>query len=395
MYISIMRTITAGLFKKIKKRRILVLSGGGLKGGLQCLYLLATGEAWEIIAHAFIPYPQKISALLDTLNKTSGNALPAADLAHIDYRMSLFYTECARTVLAKLPTVLKKPHCAVLNKACFWKGSTGEEQQQTYWDLPMGDAQHLAGSLDIPVLTDLIRHRCIAGGEAALPNILGNIHLATAIGGTVLFLNIGLVARMTVVDTKKSEILIDSDTGPGTCCINSVMQRITAGTENEKFDRDGTLAGQGTVNGNCLQRLSEFPWFSKPAPKQAEPELFEPLAEDDELSALSDADRLATITALTARSIYNFYRTESRSARDDQIVVLSGGGSNNQTLTGYIATYFDSIPVKSIERYGIPADMRIPLALGLTVNAHIGGTAIPWETGSNPTVQPMGKWVFP
>ncbi|MBN1761409.1 MAG: anhydro-N-acetylmuramic acid kinase [Chitinispirillaceae bacterium] len=362
---------------------------------MQCLYVLATGDSWEIISHAFIPFPHKIAAQLDIIHDDSGNKVSSADLALLDYRMSLLYTESARTTLAKLPTALKKPHCAILNKVCLWKGPTGEDQQQTYWDLPIGDAQHLAGSLGIPVLTDLIRHRCIAGGKAALPDTIGNIRLAAAVGGTVLFINIGLVARMTVVDTRKSEILIDSDTGPGTCCINSVMQRITAGTDSEKIDRDGTLAAQGTVNGECLQRLSDFPWFSKPAPKQAAPELFEELAADERLATLSDADRLATITALTARSIYNFYRTESRFSTDDQTVLLSGGGSNNQTLTRYIATYFDSIPVKNVERYGIPADMRIPLALGLTVNTYIGGTPIPWETGSNPTVQPMGKWVLP
>ena len=110
---------------------------------------------------------------------------------------------------------------------------------------------------------------------------------------------------------------------------------------------------------------------------------------------LPDTDRLATITALTARTIYNFYRSEFKSAEEEPTVVLSGGGSYNQTLTGFLAAYFDSIPVESVEKYGIPVDMRIPLSLALTVNAHIGGTMIAWESGSNPAVQPMGKWVLP
>ena len=390
-----MRNMMSGHFKKIKKRRILVISSGGLKGGLQCLYLATSGETWEIISHAFIPFPQKITALLDSISDAPGSGISPSDITWLDYRLSLLYTDCAKTVLAKLPTAQRRPHLAVLNKPCLWKGPTGEDLQQMQWDMPLGDAQHLSSTFGIPVLTDLVRHRCLAGGDAAQSAHYGNIRLASLIGGTVIFINIGLVARMTIIDSKQGEILVDSDTGPGTCCINQIMQHSAAGTDGEKFDRDGTLAAQGTVNGDCLQKLSEDPWFSKPTPKQASPEQFDNLADDPDLKKLTDADRLATITALTARTIYQFYRTEFKTGPDSPAIILSGGGTNNQTLTGYLSTYFDMIPVESIEKYGIPVDMRMPLALGLTVNAHIGGVAIPWETGSNPEIRPLGKWVLP
>ena len=390
-----MRKIMGSVFRKIKKRRILVISAGGLKGGLQCLYFTVSGEAWEIIAHAYIPYPQKIAALLDQISDTLFPAVSAADLAFLDYRLSTLYTESAKTTLVKLPTALRTPHLAVLNRPCLWKGPTGEDIQQLQWNLTLGDAQHLSCSLGIPVLTDLIRHRCIAGGQAALPTYFGNLKLAAPVGGIVHFINIGLVSRITIVDTRKPEILVDSDTGPGTSCINSVMQRLVTESNNEGFDRDGTLAAQGTVNGGCLQELSEDSWFLKPAPKQASPSQFDPLIQSPCFTVLSENDRIATITALTARTLYNFYRREFKDTGEHQTVILSGGGANNQTLVRFLSTYFDTIPVENIEKFGIPVDMRIPLALGLTVNAFIGGTAIPWETGSNPTVHPLGKWILP
>ncbi|MBN1578197.1 MAG: anhydro-N-acetylmuramic acid kinase [Chitinispirillaceae bacterium] len=390
-----MKKTMAGFFRKIRKRRILIISAGGLQGGLQCLYIAAANDAWEIIAHSSVPYPQKIARLLEQISTNSSLQIEFADLAWLDYKLSLLFSECARTTLTQLPTSLRVPHCAVLNKPFLWKGPTGEVQEPTNWDLPLGDAQHLASTLCIPVVTDLIRHHCIAGGQGIPPVNYGSLRIAASCGGIVVFLNIGLVSRMTIVDTGRDEILTDSDTGPGTCCINAVIKQCGSADENEGFDRDGSLAAQGSVDGDCLKKLSENPWFLKPAPKQASTRLFNDLVKLPQFTMLAEADRLATITALTARTIYDFYRREFQQLSSGQTVFLSGGGSHNQTLLQYLKTFFDTIPVKSVEELGIPVDMRIPLALGLTVNAYVGGTAIPWESGDNPKVQPLGKWVWP
>ncbi|MBN1308918.1 MAG: anhydro-N-acetylmuramic acid kinase [Chitinispirillaceae bacterium] len=390
-----MQKTMAGFFKKIKKRRILVISAGGLQGGLQCLYFAATSDAWEIIAQSFVPYPQKIALLLEQISAVSTLQVALNDLAWLDYRLSLLFSECAKTLLAQLPTTLRVPHCAVLNKPFLWKGPTGEGLQPANWNIPLGDAQHLASTLRIPVVSDLLRHHCLAGGEGILPANYGNLCIAASCGGIVIFINIGLIARMTIVDTGRNEIVTDSDTGPGTCCINAVMKKHSGDGENEGFDRDGSLAAQGTVDGDCLKTLSEDPWFLKPAPKQASTQLFHDLLRLPQFTALAARDMLATITALTARTIYDFYRREFRQLSSGQTVYLSGGGSNNQTLLQYLKTFFDTIPVKSVEELGIPIDMRIPLALGLTVNAYVGGTAVPWESGDTPKIPPLGKWIWP
>ena len=384
-----------GFLKKIKKRRILVISAGGLQGGLQCCYISTINGSWEIIAHSFVPYPKKIASFLQNYAMNKPVQLTPSSMAWLDYKLSLLYTECARTTLAQLPTAQRKPHCAVVNKPCLWKGPTGEEQQQTSWDIPLGDVQHLSSTFKIPVLTDLIRHNCIAGGQGVLPTHFGNVRIASLCGGIVIFINIGLISRMTIVDTQKSEVLVDSDTGPGTCCINLLVQQFKSESEHEGFDRDGALAGQGTVSGDCLEYLSQSSWFNKPAPKEATPQQFEELIKDPTVTQLSYASQLTSITALTARTIYHFYRKEFKRHSEQQTVFLSGGGSNNQTLLTFLKTYFDSIPFESIEKLGIPVDMRISLALGLTVNGYVGGIPIPWESGVNPETKPLGRWVLP
>lgn len=390
----VMRHLLNGL-KKLKKRRIFIISAGGLQGGLQGLYMAVSGGDWEIISHAFLPFPRKIGELFIRLS--TGRNLDGAlsDLAWLDYRVSQLFVECIKITVAQLPTSLRTPHFAVLNKPCLWKGTTGETQQQTYWNLPLGDAAFFASSVNIPVISDLVRQNMVAGGPGALPVQTGNHLITASCNGMVILLNIGQLTRMTVIDTSRRETLIDSDTGPGMCCINSVIKDLKTGTIGEEFDRDGSLAAEGTVDGNCLKELSGHDWFEKPAPKQAVPHLFNDLPLAASFTRLKDVDRLATITALTARTIYDFYRREYREKTAPTRVLFSGGGSNNRTLVHYLRTYFDTIPVESIETLGIPVDMRIPLAMGLTVNAHVEGATVPWESGSNPKTPPLGRWVWP
>ena len=376
--------------RKNRKRRSLIISAGGIQGGIQCIYLSVSGT-WEVLSQSFMPYPQKVASLIERCADPDGSIHPA-ELAWLDYKLSLLFIESARTTLAQIPTALRKPHYVVLNKPSLWKGATGENLQQSTWDIPVGDAQYVASTLEAPVITDLVRHNILAGGPGTLPVNPGNQVIASRSSGTVLLLNIGVISRTTVIDTTDSSLLIDSDSGPGTCLLNKVMRDVQSA---EGFDRDGSLAAQGNVDGDCLNHLAETAWFLKPAPKHATPDQFDELLRLSCVQELDSLDRIATITALPARSAYDFFRREYRPGVNPQVAYISGGALNNLTLMEYLSTYFDPIPVRSIEELGVPGDMRIPLAIGLTVDAFISGASIPWETGNNPKITPPGRWIFP
>ena len=394
IYIITMRTDLSGLLKKNKKRNIIVVSAGGVMGGLQCLYITTIGDQWEIIAHAYTPYPQKIAEELISFQRIISGRSLLSTLGWLDYKLSYLFVESVKSLLAQVPKSQNKPHLLILNKPSLWKGNTGEHQQQSVWNVPVGDAQFVASTLGIPVLSDLTRHNILAGGRGILPIQYGNQRIASAIKGTVILLNIGLVSRMTIIDTVKGETLTDSDTGPGTCCINQLMHRNPI-EGNEGFDRDGSYAAKGSVDGDVLKHLTNDEWFLKPAPKQAHADDFIRLLDDTKFAVLSAEDQLATATALSARTIYEFYRREYTVNITPEKILLSGGGSNNLTLQQYLATYFDSIPVESIETLGVPIDMRIPLALALSVSACAGGISVPWESGENPKMKPFGRLIWP
>ncbi|MDR3012581.1 MAG: anhydro-N-acetylmuramic acid kinase [Chitinispirillales bacterium] len=377
--------------KSRKKRRALAVSAGGLQSGIQALYLGLTNDDWEIYSTAFLPYPQKVADLMERFSEAqSPAALP--DFGWLDYKISTLFVECAKNALAGAPKAIGEPHYATLNKPTLWKGETGEGLQQTNWDIPVGDELYAASALGIPVMSGFLRHNILAGGPGALPAFPGILAAARDTTGIGLFVNIGLVSRMAAVDKTAEKLLFESDIGPGTAIIDKCA-RATGCPEG--FDRDGKAASQGTPNAECLEILSADQWIQKPAPKQAIPEIFTHLLSHPCLKPLNNTDRLATITALTAKSIYDFYRREYREPAQPETLWISGGGSNNLALADFLKASFDPIPVRSVEELNIPSDMMVPLTLGLTVDAFICGKSIPWETGDHPKIEPIGRWAMP
>jgi len=375
---------------KNKKRRILVLSAGGMQAGIQAIYVNTNYGQWEILSHAYLPYPQRVA---DLIEKASSNkeTLSSGELGWLDYKVSMLFLDGYKAVTAQLPKSLKTPHCIALNRLTVWKGQTGENLQQAVWDLNFGDAQFLASSVDIPVITDFQRRHIFSGGAGMLPAFPGNFSIAGHWTRIVVFINIGIISRLTIIDKMTSSVLVDSDTCPGTSLINKCARASSCPGD---IDRDGSFAAQGKVNSECLDKLATSEWFRKDGPRQASPSAFDNLLNEACCIELSPVDRVATVTALTARTIYEFYRREY-AGEEPEVILISGGGAKNQTLMEFLKTYFDTLPVKNIEEYGIPAGMRIPLAVGLTLDSYLSGEHVPWETGNNPKIGPLGNWVLP
>ena len=378
-------------YKKLKQRKILVISAGGELSGIQALYFIAYNDvSWEIISNAFVPYPARIGALIESSRR---QGITMADFGWLDYRVSLLFVECGHAALKNVPRGLRKPHVTVLNQLSLWKGSTGKNEPMSLWSLSSGDAGYLASSLNTPVISGLVHHHLLAGGRGAVPMLAGNLCIARRYKGIVAFVNLGLVSRMTVLDpAPAARCIIDSDTGPGMCLINRCAREINC---PDGFDRDGSAAAAGTVNAAVLDSLANAPWFLKAAPKEASPELFDQLMQKGELMALTPNDRMATVTALTARTIYDFFRREYREPALPEAIIISGGGVNNLSLVKFLSAYFSHAPLMPSEQIGIPLEMRMPLAIGLSIDSILQEKATLWEDGKMPRTDLAGSLSMP
>ncbi len=373
-----------------KKRRILVLSPASAHSSLQCVYVEVTKDGWHVVTDAVVPYPQKLRGPLQDMALHPDTPRTLREIASLDNDFSLFVVDCARSQLSQVTPSAASPDVIVFIRLDLWKGDTDSEPY-TSWNLHIGEPQLLASALKAPVFTDLVRHDILLGGSGSPPFLAGDFQIAGKIGPLAALVNIGLLSRMTIIDTPKPLVLADSCTGPGTCLINKAARK--AGCE-EGFDRDGAAGSTGTVDTGVLEHLASYEWFSRPAPKQARLDEFDALLEDPALAALPPLDALATVTALSARTIFNFFKHACVQVQLPEAVWVSGGGTNNRALVEHLRAYFSPMRVRSVDEIGIPAQSRLPVSLALAVNAYIEGKPI-GKSGPGPLAVPAGKWILP
>jgi anhydro-N-acetylmuramic acid kinase len=365
--------------KRLKTRRILALSAGSLRSGIHSSYIETSGSGWELLGQAFLPYPQKIQAQINELIDSPEPRSTLATIASLDYSITQLFLECGSTTLVQSLSRQSSPHVVILNKLVIWKNAVDYAGIEKPWNLALGDDQLVASTLNVPVFTDTTRHDLYAGWNGETPLSAGYLALARKTGDNSVFINLGLIARMVAVDRTSGMILLDSDAGPGTCLINSIAAESGV---SDGFDRDGSFALTGVVHDEIVDALARHDWFSKPAPKSATLLEFEKLRAEPGLLELQAADKMATVTALTARTTVDFFRREYRSTNAPEIWV-SGGGAYNQTLIQFLKTYFGTIPVHSIEEIQVNPESCVPLALALSAAAFINGS---FRFPSNPSL---------
>lgn len=377
---------------KRKKRQFLILSASSIHIGLECVYLEVVNTKWQILHNQSIHYPQTIKNLIQKIFQNTDYSLPLKDLAQLDNRMTLFLIDSAHEIVSHIPKIKSHLDLVILKKFLLWKGVVNKKQKPNYWNIHLGDAQTFAHSMKTPVLTDFIRKDILQHGAGNLHTSEGDLIIAELAGDIAFLLNIGLTSHITAIDSLKSKIIIDSDTGPGTYLIDLAAQE--AGC-SYGFDRDGVTALSGNVKTKALEILLTDKWFKQPAPKYADIDFFSNLFRHQCLKGLSAADKISTLTAFTALTISNFYKREYSYPKKPEVIWLSGGGTYNQALVDFLNAYFSPITVKPIKELGIPNNSRLPLSLGLTVQACLNQQQIINRGGKILTIEQLGNWVSP
>jgi anhydro-N-acetylmuramic acid kinase len=149
------------------------------------------------------------------------------------------------------------------------------------------------------------------------------------------------------------------DTGPGNCLLDELVYTLSNG--QFEFDQDGAWALRGQVNAALLAEWLADPYFALPPPKSTGREYWSGAYATHMLAqararVLSDADLLATATALTARSIADAYRRWLPALPDE--VLVSGGGAHNQALMAMLAAALPGVVLNPVDICGLPGDAK-------------------------------------
>ena len=173
--------------------------------------------------------------------------------------------------------------------------------------------------------------------------------------------NIGGISNVTVVS--KEYATFGFDTGLGNIMIDYCAKKFF----DEPYDKNGKFAAQGKICENWLNCLLEDEYYYKEPPKTTGREYFSNKYIENALKLAPDNkyDIMATVTALTAKTIaQNYERFVYPNTTIDE-VILGGGGAYNPTLKKYLQKYLGKIPLKTHEDYGISNNYKEVTAFAL------------------------------
>src|SRR3989337_1720397 len=261
----------------------------------------------------------------------------------------------------------------------------------------IGELDVIAERTGITTIGDFRTRDVAAGGEGAPLVPYVDYLLFHKSGKVSIVQNVGGIANATVV-TERIEDVIAFDTGPGNMLMDNIVSLTTNG--EKRFDQDGRLASQGSVNKVLLEKLLSHPFFAKSPPKSTGAELIGK-EKASELYALvkekriSLNDLIATLLELTLESIAISYERFIFPKWNVSEVILSGGGARNPLFVKKLKKKIDHVKFSTSDDYGIPVEAKEAIAFAVLANELISGNCanLPSATGAERRV-PLGKIVL-
>ena len=263
--------------------------------------------------------------------------------------------------------------------------------------LQLGEPAVIAYRTGIPTIANFRVADLAAGGQGAPLVPYVDFLLFRGADRTVALQNIGGISNVTLIPAGAvgSDVLA-SDTGPGNMIIDSVMEILTDG--EEKYDNAGQFAAQGSVCESLLGEWLGHPFISARPPKTTGREAFgrqfaNQVLEGARTQNLGPADLIATLTAFTAQTIFDYYRRFLFPHHSVNEIYISGGGSHNLTLMQHLKTLFQPTPLLPIDSIGFSSDAKEAIAFAVLANEAVHGhpTNLPQVTGAS---QPMVLGTF-
>ncbi|MFE7379260.1 anhydro-N-acetylmuramic acid kinase [Streptomyces zhihengii] len=252
------------------------------------------------------------------------------------------------------------------------------EEGRVFGTLQLGEPAWIAEATGLPVVSGFRPRDVAAGGQGAPLVSLVDVLWLRSRPGVSVALNLGGIANLTAVPAAGEPVAFD--TGPGNALMDAAVTELTGGRRT--YDEDGALAAAGRVHETLLARLSGDPYYRLPPPRTTGKELFHIGHVHRALEGVgpvAPADLLATLTALTARTVAAAVRPLGAAE-----VIASGGGTRNPVLMGTLRAELGGTALVTSDTLGLPAAAKEALAfavLGFLTAHGVAGT-LPSCTGA-------------
>jgi len=199
-------------------------------------------------------------------------------------------------------------------------------------------------------------------------------------------LNIGGIANLTILPQSCSIDQVSAfDTGPGNIMIDYLFRK----RYGMHYDEDGRIAASGRIHAGMLALLLQDAYFRTPPPKSTGREYFggEFLDRFEKLctsSNLGPNDIIATATALTVEAIRQSYEGFLKEKTPIDQLIVSGGGTQNDTMMNGLREAFAGIEVLTTDDLGVPSEAKEAICFAVLANETIcsGYGNVPSATGA-------------
>ena len=336
----------------------------------------ADGDKPELIAYESVAYSAEQRARL-TAGMTQGTAQEFCRL-HVD--LGHWLADAAALVMHRAGVSGADVAAVASHGQTLW-----HEPGHSTWQI--GDASVIAERLQARVIHDFRSRDVAAQGQGAPLVSLADLHLFAARDGWRALQNLGGIGNVTVVPPRGLDFeALAFDTGPGCGVIDRVVSALDP---SRHFDADGAMAAAGTPVESVLQTLMSDDWYLRPPPKSTGREKYDAAFVGALVQAcrastrdVSDADIVATATALTARTMAAGYDRFVRSDLHD--VVLSGGGARNPTLVRMIREALPLRTVRTFDELFFDGEAKEAVAFAYIALQHLRGLPgnVPAATGA-------------
>ena len=204
--------------------------------------------------------------------------------------------------------------------------------------------------------------------------------------------NIGGISNVTVLSQDYDTF--GFDTGLGNIMIDYCANKYFS----LPYDKDGKIASEGVVSDSWLECLLQDEYYFIEPPKSTGREYFNAKYIENALkyAPKDPKDIIATVTALTAKTIADAYERFIYPNVGIHEAVICGGGAYNKTLMKFLRTYLPSyIDLKTCEDYGISNNFKEVMAFALLGYCTYYGIPnnLPCVTGAKKRVV-MGKITY-
>ncbi len=323
----------------------------------------------ELVHHQHAPFAPELRTLLFRVR--DGGSVPLSDLARLGREITLSYARATNDALLA-------SHLSAKDLA-----AVAAHGQTLYHDPPNTiqwfDPALLAAEVGCAVVSDFRRADCAAGGQGAPLVPFADYVLFRDAKKNRVLLNLGGIANLTWLPANATpEQVLAFDTGPSNCISDWICR--TRGPFGLSWDVDGAGASRGRVIHYVADAFIAETYFQQTGPRSTDGPtmiaLFERALEGQVDREMTDL--LATAAFVTALTVANAIKALPATPHE---VLVSGGGTQNKTMVGWLHSLLEPIPLRMLDDVGVSGAAKEGLAFAL-----LGAATLDNEPSNIPSV---------